>query len=72
MRSVGLVLPEEGSLQPRHLVGLPVDEDDVGRLELPDEPAGLLVVRVGREGDVVDLKEEQNVSNGKQFAKVIK
>jgi hypothetical protein len=45
-------------LEPPHLVGLPVHENDVGRPQLGEKVAGLRVVRVRGEGDVVDAHIE--------------
>ena len=54
---IGLVLPDEGGLEPGHLVGLAVHQDDVRGLQLADEAARLAVVGVGAERDVVDLEK---------------
>ena len=53
---VRLVLTHQCSLQSAHLIGLAVHQNHVGRLQRPDEARGLLVVRMCRERDVVNLQ----------------
>ena len=58
------VFADEGRLESAHFIRFAVHQDNVRRLEEPDEFARLLVVGVGREGDVVDRHLERKLLAG--------
>ena len=58
------------NLKSRHLIGLSVNQHNMRRFQLSDEVTCLLVVGVGREGNILDLIIATRISQAPIFRRL--